>query len=107
MIKFNRIGNKLGLAGAVGILLAAGMVANQMISEAAIEATNGRFARAQPWDLTDHLDHELIRRAEATIAGGRPIELALPIDNARRAVGTLLSGELARRCGATLARSGS
>ena len=47
MIKFNRIGNKLGLAGAVGILLAAGMVANQMISEAAIEATNGRFARAQ------------------------------------------------------------
>ena len=38
MIKFNRIGNKLGLAGAVGILLArVGMVANQMMSEAEIE----------------------------------------------------------------------
>ena len=37
MIKLNRIGNKLGLAGALGILLAAGMVANQMITEASIE----------------------------------------------------------------------
>ena len=33
MIKLNRIGNKLGLAGAVGVLLAIGMVANQMITE--------------------------------------------------------------------------
>jgi methyl-accepting chemotaxis protein len=47
MIKLNRIGNKLGLAGAIGVLLAAGMVANQMISEAAIEAANGRVARSQ------------------------------------------------------------
>ncbi|HKU06477.1 MAG TPA: methyl-accepting chemotaxis protein [Bradyrhizobium sp.] len=47
MIKFNRIGNKLGLAGAIGVLLAAGMVANQMISEAAVQAANGRVARFQ------------------------------------------------------------
>ena len=33
MIKLNRIGNKLGLAGAVGVLLAIGMVANQMVTE--------------------------------------------------------------------------
>ena len=59
-----------------------------------------RFARARPWDLADHVDHELIRRAAPAIAGGPPVELALPIDNARRAVGTLLSGEIARRCGA-------
>ncbi|HET9622442.1 MAG TPA: glutamate synthase-related protein, partial [Kofleriaceae bacterium] len=58
------------------------------------------FARAQPWDLTDHLDHDLIRRADTALAGSRPVELALPIDNARRAVGTLLSGEIARRHGA-------
>ena len=37
MIKLNRIGNKLGLAGAVGVLLAIGMVANQMITESKIE----------------------------------------------------------------------
>jgi glutamate synthase (NADPH/NADH) large chain len=59
-----------------------------------------RFARAQPWELADHVDHDLIRRAGSAIDGGRPVELALPIDNARRAVGTLLSGEIARRCGA-------
>jgi glutamate synthase (NADPH) large chain len=59
-----------------------------------------RFAIAQPWPLADHVDHDLIRRAASTIAGGRPVELALPIDNARRAVGTLLSGEITRRCGA-------
>ncbi len=47
MIRFNRIGNKLGLAGAVGILLSVGMVANQMMSEAAVEAANKEAARAQ------------------------------------------------------------
>ena len=35
MIKLNRIGNKLGLAGALGVLLAIGMVANQMMTEIA------------------------------------------------------------------------
>jgi glutamate synthase (NADPH/NADH) large chain len=59
-----------------------------------------RFAQAQPWSLADHVDHDLLRRAESAISGGRPVELALPIDNSRRAVGTLLSGEIARRCGA-------
>ena len=47
MIKFNRIGNKLGLAGAIGVLLAVGMVANQMMSEAEVEAAGGRVARSQ------------------------------------------------------------
>ena len=47
MIKLNRIGNKLGLAGAVGILPSIGMVANQMLSEAEVEAANQRTARAQ------------------------------------------------------------
>ncbi|HEY6179152.1 MAG TPA: glutamate synthase-related protein, partial [Kofleriaceae bacterium] len=59
-----------------------------------------RFSQAVPWSLVDHVDHHLVRRAESAIAGGRPVELALPIDNARRAVGTLLSGEIARRHGA-------
>jgi methyl-accepting chemotaxis protein len=41
MIMLNRIGNKLGLAGAFGILLAGGMVANQMMTEASVgRATN-------------------------------------------------------------------
>lgn len=36
MIKINRVGNKLGLAGLVGILLSVGVVANQMRTETAI-----------------------------------------------------------------------
>jgi methyl-accepting chemotaxis protein len=40
MIKLNRIGNKLGLAGAVGVLLAIGMVANQMVTESAVYEVN-------------------------------------------------------------------
>src|ERR1700749_1655709 len=43
----NRIGNKLGLAGALGVLLAAGMITNQMTSSAAVTAANERADRAQ------------------------------------------------------------
>jgi glutamate synthase (NADPH/NADH) large chain len=59
-----------------------------------------RFSQARPNDLSDHVDHDLIRRAEPALSGGRSVELALPVDNSRRAVGTLLSGEIARRHGA-------
>jgi methyl-accepting chemotaxis protein len=43
----NRIGNKLGLAGALGFLLAGGMIVNQTMSSAAVTAANGRAERAQ------------------------------------------------------------
>jgi methyl-accepting chemotaxis protein len=42
MIKINRVGNKLGLAGLVGILLSVGVVANQMRTETAIIEANRR-----------------------------------------------------------------
>jgi methyl-accepting chemotaxis protein len=66
MIKLNRIGYKLGLAGAVGILLAGGMVANQMMSERAVEAANNRADRSQ----------RVIDAAMAANLNGRQIELA-------------------------------
>jgi methyl-accepting chemotaxis protein len=47
MIKLNRIGNKLGLAGLAGILLAAGMLVNQMMSEGTVTAANNMAARQQ------------------------------------------------------------
>jgi glutamate synthase (NADPH/NADH) large chain len=52
-----------------------------------------RFRVAQPWDLGDHLDH-------AVTFDKLPVDLALPIDNSKRAVGTLLSGRLAKQFGA-------
>ncbi|MBR1231397.1 MULTISPECIES: methyl-accepting chemotaxis protein [unclassified Bradyrhizobium] len=65
-MKLNRIGYKLGLAGAVGILLAGGMVANQMMSERAIEAANSRADRSQ----------RVIDAAITANLNGRQIELA-------------------------------
>ncbi len=47
MIKFNRIGNKLGLAGVLGVLLSIGMVANQMMTESRVAGVNDRADRAQ------------------------------------------------------------
>jgi len=47
MIKLNRIGDKLGLAGAVGMLLAIGMAANQMIAESSVTGATDRANRSQ------------------------------------------------------------
>ncbi|QDM30824.1 hypothetical protein FNL55_05345 [Tardiphaga sp. vice352] len=40
MIKINSVGNKLGLAGLLGIVLSVGVVANQIRTEAAITQAN-------------------------------------------------------------------
>ena len=42
MIKLNRIANKLGAVGLFSVLLAGGMVVNQMVSEPVIDAANHR-----------------------------------------------------------------
>ena len=47
MIKLNRIGYKLGLAGAVGVLLSVGMIGNQMITESAVGVVNELAAKQQ------------------------------------------------------------
>ncbi len=47
MIRLNRIGNKLGLAGVFGILLAGGMVANQMMTEASVGRATDVADRSQ------------------------------------------------------------
>jgi methyl-accepting chemotaxis protein len=52
MIKFNRIGYKLGLAGAVGMLLSIGMVTNQMVAESSVDAANQLADRQQ--GVADH-----------------------------------------------------
>jgi methyl-accepting chemotaxis protein len=70
MIKLNRIGNKLGLAGAVGILLAIGMAANQMIAESSITGSTDRANRSQrvaDAALTAHLDLRMMQLAARDI----------------------------------------
>ena len=66
MIKLNRIGNKLGLAGAIGVLLAIGMVANQMVTESTVAGANDRADRSQrvaESTLTAHLNMRQVQLA--------------------------------------------
>ena len=46
-MKLNRIGNKLGLAGAIGAILAVGMIANQMVAERAVHRANEQAERSR------------------------------------------------------------
>ena len=54
----------------------------------------------QDHGLAAALDHELIKQAQPAIETGVPVEIHLPIRNVHRTVGTMLSGEIARRYGA-------
>jgi methyl-accepting chemotaxis protein len=73
MIKLNRIGNKLGLAGAVGILLSGGLIANQMMSEASVAAVNDRADHAQRVAESALAAHADLRQTQLA---GRTIRLA-------------------------------
>jgi methyl-accepting chemotaxis protein len=88
MIKLNRIGNKLGLAGAVGILLAAGMVANQMVTEASIEQSSERANRSQRVadnSLSAHIDLRKIQLAARDVRLARtPAEVEKTVADLQR-----------------------
>ncbi|HLJ62943.1 MAG TPA: glutamate synthase-related protein, partial [Stellaceae bacterium] len=49
--------------------------------------------------LADVLDHTLIARAREALEECRPVTIDLPIRNGQRAVGAMLSGEVAKRYG--------
>jgi glutamate synthase domain-containing protein 2/glutamate synthase domain-containing protein 1/glutamate synthase domain-containing protein 3 len=53
----------------------------------------------QDHGLEGALDHQLIDLCKETLETGKPVELHLPIRNIHRTVGTMLSGEIARRYG--------
>jgi glutamate synthase domain-containing protein 2/glutamate synthase domain-containing protein 1/glutamate synthase domain-containing protein 3 len=63
----------------------------------------GRVARycvqAQDHGLQQALDHELIKRSRTALEDRTPVEIELPIRNVHRAVGAMISGEIARRYG--------
>ncbi len=53
----------------------------------------------QDHGLERALDHELIARSQRALSHREPITFELPISNANRTVGTMLSGEIAQRYG--------
>jgi len=61
---------------------------------------NAHYCIESPADqLGEVIDHQLIRMAQPALVKQDPISIELPINNVDRAVGTLLSGEVARRYG--------
>ncbi|KAA9154895.1 glutamate synthase large subunit [Microbacterium lushaniae] len=66
-----------------------------------------RAHRAQNHELDEHFDVALIERAQDVIAHGGNVEIALPIRNTARAVGTMLGHHVTRAHGANGLTSGS
>ncbi len=58
-----------------------------------------RWSEPQDHELADALDHKLIELTRPALDRGEKVSFILPVRNANRAVGTMLSGELARRYG--------
>jgi len=54
----------------------------------------------QDHGLDKQLDHQLIQQAKAALEEEKPVEFSLPIFNVNRAVGTMLSSQIARKYGA-------
>ncbi|AWB95613.1 glutamate synthase large subunit [Agromyces badenianii] len=63
------------------------------------EAEPRRNARGQDHELDEHFDNELIRRSKLVLEQGGSIEIALPIRNTERAVGTMLGHQVTVRRG--------
>jgi glutamate synthase domain-containing protein 3 len=55
--------------------------------------------QAQEHGLQQALDHKILEEARDAITSLSPVEIKLPIRNVHRSVGTMLSGEVARRYG--------
>jgi glutamate synthase (NADPH) large chain len=63
------------------------------------ESEPRRNLRPQDHELDRHFDNELIRRSRIVLDEGGTIEIALPIKNTERAVGTMLGHEVTVRRG--------
>ena len=63
----------------------------------------GRVARrcvqAQDHGLEQALDHKILEESRSAIENLTPVDIDLPVRNVHRSVGTMLSGEIARRYG--------
>jgi glutamate synthase domain-containing protein 2/glutamate synthase domain-containing protein 3 len=58
-----------------------------------------RCVQAQDHGLKEALDHKLLAAARVAIDTLVPVEISLPVRNVHRTVGTMLSGEIARKYG--------
>ncbi|MES2196715.1 MAG: HAMP domain-containing methyl-accepting chemotaxis protein [Pseudomonadota bacterium] len=81
-MKLNRIGNKLGLAGVVGVLLAIGLVGNQLATESTVTAANERTDRLQSVAESTLAAHLSMRQMQLAARGIRLARSPSEIDRA-------------------------
>ncbi|MFB6093705.1 MAG: glutamate synthase large subunit [Halanaeroarchaeum sp.] len=55
--------------------------------------------REQTLDLSDHVDHDLVARAEPALENGDPVSIDATVSNVDRTIGAMLSNEVSRRYG--------
>ena len=66
-----------------------------------------RCVEVQDHGLEEALDYTIIELTREALEGGDPVQIDLPVRNVHRAVGAMLSGEIARRYGARGLPAGS
>ena len=92
--------DKLDVRGAIDHWKAKGLDFSQIFHNPEVPSRVGRVCSiAQDHGLESALDHELIRLAAPALERGEKVEAALDIRNVHRTVGTMLSGEIARKYG--------
>lgn len=69
-------------------------------SQTPIYPTNSYRTKDQDHQIDKQIDNRIIKMAQPALDRKEPVHLHLPISNVDRSVGTLLSGEIARRYGA-------
>ncbi|QUS41696.1 methyl-accepting chemotaxis protein [Tardiphaga alba] len=102
MIKLNRVGNKLALAGLIGILLSIGVVANQMHTEAEVIDANRR-ADVQQQIADGAREADALMRSMQTASQSLRIAITTPemdksvaeIKAAKAAQDTIIDGNIA------------
>jgi glutamate synthase (NADPH/NADH) large chain len=67
--------------------------------EASAPAASLRCTEAQEHNLRSVLDHTLLQQSKPTLERRQPVRIELPVRNSDRAIGAMLSGQVARRFG--------
>jgi glutamate synthase (ferredoxin) len=93
--------DRLDVRSAVKHWKASGVDLSELLHRPAVpHAIRNVYSQSLEAELDDSVDAILIERAEAALTRGEPVEIALPIRNVNRTVGTLLGAEVSRRYGA-------
>jgi len=90
----------LDMRRAIGHWKARGLDYSRILHKPAVGKEVGVYqCETQDHGLDRALDNELIRRAQPALERGEAVQIDMPVRNINRTVGTMLSGEIAKRHG--------